>query len=810
MFNIWHTTHSLHIKRALLFLISIFTTILLSAQTFATLTTENGLLENFVTVIYQDDDGLMYLGTFRGVSRFDGQHVVNIPFRTNVENEIDYITAIVPQDREHLLVGNGVGLWQLDKRHLKLTRMFENDIDCGVTGVRVVAAKGKNPKKIVIATQFGTYTLTGDRLQKTSNRRGVRPSFGKIALGGWGRFPKANSLFISPRDGIRWASYNFFGVDYTLYNRGIFHVFDSPGIFDSRRIAVRNFLHDETRLFFCTRDGLYVYDAAAKSYHPVLPTVFGNSVITQVLRTGDHYLVATVGQGMMVLDRSSLALQRTFLPNANVYQLCDNGQKQVWMSTSQGVGCYSTPTGQLRMFTTRNSQLPSDEVFCLGVQSSGTVWISTSGGLCLYSPTVHAIVTNGLPNTLKRIGLLRTIEPLPHGRLLFIPQHGLPGIYDEASNQLQTVPLQMSQTDNALLYLRVVNDTSFIFVTSDGIFVQQGKKLKKFGYIDGLSNQQFQSHAIIVDCHGVLWAATNGGLVYAHLRDMIHHHFRHQRIILGQIQTDHWFTPEEATAVMMDGRLTLSRYRSDFTVQFSPVIYGRTSDLRYRYRLLGSADETWQTEAHDHILSFHSLAAGSYRLEIEAIGMPEISTTIDVEVPLTYSAICFCLFLVLLLIFIGYVLYCKYCKIPYFWKMWERKPERYQLSKLSPSVAKQLQKKLLEIMDHDKPYLNPALQMSDLSKAVGCSSHELSQVFSQYLRRNYYDFIAEYRVKEFKRLAVMPKYSKYTITVISELCGFRSRTPFLTAFKKFTGKTPKDYMRESKPHAHAAAKVDEE
>lgn len=795
MFNICHTTHSLYTKRALMFLYSILTTVLLSAQTYATLTTENGLMENFVTVIYQDDDGLMYLGTFRGVSRFDGQHVVNIPFRMKVKNEINYITAIVPQDREHLLVGNGMGLWQLDKRHLTLTRVFNGDIDCGVTGMRVVAAKGNTPRKVIIETPFGVFVLSGDHLQKISNRRSVMPAFGRVPTKGWGRFPIANNQFISPRDGTRWVSYNFFGVDYSYFNRGIFHVFEHPGLIDTRQLALRNFLHDGTRLFLGTCKGLFVYDSATRVYRPVAPELLGNSVIAQVMRTGNTYLVATVGQGLVVLDAHSLLPKIVFLPNANVYQLCSNEHGQIWISSSQGVGCYDVASGKLRQYNTHNSQLPSNEVFCIGIESTGTAWISTAGGLCQYRPDIDAIAATGLPARLRRVGLLRSIEPLPKGRLMLIPQHGTARIYDVAANSLRTVALQGITDDRALLYLHFVNDTTFIFVTSDGIYVQQGKQLRKFGYIDGLSNQQFQSHAVVLDAQGVLWAATNGGLVYARLKDMLNHRFRPQRIILGQIQTDHWFSPEEITGVMMDNELTLSRYRSDFTVQFSPVIYGRTSDIRYRYRLIGAADESWQTASHDHIVSFHHLAAGHYKLEIEAIGMPEIRTAINVVVPLTYSAIFFTLVVLLLLIFIGYVLYCKYRKIPYFWKMWERKPEHYQFSKLSPSVARQLQKKLLEVMDHDKPYLNPALQMGDLSKTVGCSSHELSQVFSQYLQRNYYDFIAEYRIKEFKRLAALPEYSKYTITALSELCGFRSRTPFLTAFKKFTGQTPKEYMK---------------
>lgn len=424
-----------------MFLYSILTTVLLSAQTYATLTTENGLMENFVTDIYQDTDGLMYLGTFRGVSRFDGQHVVNIPFRMKVENEINYITAIVAQDREHLLVGNAVGLWQLDKRHLTLTRVFDDDIDCGVTGMRVVAAKGSTPRKVIIETQFGVFALIDDHLQKISNRHCMMPVFGKVPTRGWGRFPIANNQFISPRDGTRWVSYNFFGVDYSYLNRGIFHVFERPGLIDTRQLALRNFLHDGTRLFLGTCKGLFVYDSATRVYRPVASEFLGNSVIAQIMRTDNNYLVATVGQGLFVLNAHSLLPKTVFLPNANVYQLSSNGHGQIWISSSQGVGCYDVASGKLRQYNTHNSQLPSNEVFCIGIESTGTAWISTAGGLCQYRPDIDAIAATGLPARLRRVGLLRSIEPLPKGRLMLIPQHGTARIYDVAANSLRTVAL---------------------------------------------------------------------------------------------------------------------------------------------------------------------------------------------------------------------------------------------------------------------------------------------------------------------------------------------------------------------------------
>lgn len=124
------------------------------AQTYGSLTMENGLMDNTVTAFCQDDHGMMFLGNYRGVDRFDGSHVVNIPFEPNNDEESNCITAIVEEDKEHLLVGNADGLWRLDKRRLTLTRIFQKTIDCGVTALQVKRTKGRKGSKIIISTQL--------------------------------------------------------------------------------------------------------------------------------------------------------------------------------------------------------------------------------------------------------------------------------------------------------------------------------------------------------------------------------------------------------------------------------------------------------------------------------------------------------------------------------------------------------------------------------------------------------------------------------------------------------------------------------
>ena len=98
-------------------------------------------------------------------------------------------------------------------------------------------------------------------------------------------------------------------------------------------------------------------------------------------------------------------------------------------------------------------------------------------------------------------------------------------------------------------------------------------------------------------------------------------------------------------------------------------------------------------------------------------------------------------------------------------------------------------------MHRDKPYTNPDLKIADLATMLGRSAHTLSYLFNQHLNRNYYDYINDYRIEEFKRLINEDEYSKYTLSALAELCGFSSRASFFRYFKKATGITPNEYIR---------------
>lgn len=95
----------------------------------------------------------------------------------------------------------------------------------------------------------------------------------------------------------------------------------------------------------------------------------------------------------------------------------------------------------------------------------------------------------------------------------------------------------------------------------------------------------------------------------------------------------------------------------------------------------------------------------------------------------------------------------------------------------------------------EKPYLNGDLTASELARNLQISRHQLSQILNGELDKNFYDYINELRVEEFKKRISLPKNSHLTLLGIAFDSGFNSKTTFNTIFKKNTGLTPSEYKK---------------
>ncbi len=113
---------------------------------------------------------------------------------------------------------------------------------------------------------------------------------------------------------------------------------------------------------------------------------------------------------------------------------------------------------------------------------------------------------------------------------------------------------------------------------------------------------------------------------------------------------------------------------------------------------------------------------------------------------------------------------------------------------LSDAEMARLRSRLLAVMSDERPYLDPSLTLTDLTRAVGVNSTVLSHLINKGFEKNFNDFINEYRINEVKsRLRATDDETMLAIALES---GFNSKATFNRAFKKFTGRTPREYQED--------------
>ncbi len=107
----------------------------------------------------------------------------------------------------------------------------------------------------------------------------------------------------------------------------------------------------------------------------------------------------------------------------------------------------------------------------------------------------------------------------------------------------------------------------------------------------------------------------------------------------------------------------------------------------------------------------------------------------------------------------------------------------------------ELLNRLLEYMNHQRPYLDAELTLSSLATGLSISRSQLSSLINEGIGDNFYDFINKYRVEEVKRLMIDPQVKNYNLLGIALEAGFKSKSTFNLIFKRFTGLTPTEYRK---------------
>ena len=115
---------------------------------------------------------------------------------------------------------------------------------------------------------------------------------------------------------------------------------------------------------------------------------------------------------------------------------------------------------------------------------------------------------------------------------------------------------------------------------------------------------------------------------------------------------------------------------------------------------------------------------------------------------------------------------------------------------LDARTAADYRARLMEHIAANKPYLDPDLSLRELARQIDIHPNHLSWMLNQHLGMNFNVFINNYRIETFKSIARAEENKKLTIEGMAYESGFNSKTVFNTYFKKETGFTPSQYLKQ--------------
>jgi len=120
--------------------------------------------------------------------------------------------------------------------------------------------------------------------------------------------------------------------------------------------------------------------------------------------------------------------------------------------------------------------------------------------------------------------------------------------------------------------------------------------------------------------------------------------------------------------------------------------------------------------------------------------------------------------------------------------------KQYKLS-IEEKQEQELLMKILDSFEKDNVFLDENLSVDELAKKIDTNKTYISHIINKNFKMNFSSFVNQYRVKRARILLSSKSYKNYTIETISQESGFKSITVFNKAFKKFTGLTPSNFIK---------------
>ncbi len=297
---------------------------------FQVLAVEQGLSQNVVTAVQTDAQGFLWIGTQKGLNRYDGYEMKHYFATPDQPTSLpaDVIHCLYKTSKGQLWVGTSKGLC----RYNPVTDDFERFA----------------PK--IQSNDFQVFTMLEDQ---------------------------NNQLWLGTQNGI----YRF-SAD--------FRVFENYKLSQGNAMKVEALFEDSKgNLWAGSTQGLAKFDRKAYRLLIAVPNISVKTIAED--HEGNLWAGCTSGLHTINLADASTKTQQSYLANNPINALVVDSQNILWIATNWGLFRLDKQQNKLDLYSKTNHTLQSNYVNCLYKDDKQNLWIGTYSGLHFTSPYFRPI-----------------------------------------------------------------------------------------------------------------------------------------------------------------------------------------------------------------------------------------------------------------------------------------------------------------------------------------------------------------------------------------------------------------------------------
>ncbi len=362
----------------------------------------HSLTSKNVRCAFIDKQGIYWFGTFRGgINKYDRNlNLFNLKLSNTFQensNKAAIITSLAENKNGNVYIGtDDEGLLEFDRKTEKLRRLpfpKSNNVPVAILSLQ----PARDNRLYIGSFAHGLYILDPATGHLENLKKGTEP--GDLS---------SNDIFCLKEDskGNIWVGTNGGGVNVMQHKKVILKFKPNPNGLNEHAIPVNGYAraiaedHEGNMWIGSHGAGLAVYNTATRSFkvftrdNSQLPS---DKVEALLCDSHGSMWVGTYGGGLSLFDKAKKQFinfgEKDGLQNTTIYQLVEDLQGRIWLSTNTGIGCFDLNKKSFRNFNNQHGVQNNNFVHGAGIRlSDGTVFFGGLQGFNYFDPA--ALTTN--------------------------------------------------------------------------------------------------------------------------------------------------------------------------------------------------------------------------------------------------------------------------------------------------------------------------------------------------------------------------------------------------------------------------------